>query len=97
MWPRAGTISPIDTHCLLMALFNEVSPDKQKTDRMKQWLLSQKQTQNWESVPATVNAIYALLLTGSDWLDEKSVELLNLWLLNTDYNPITGNIDAGRL
>ena len=36
---------------------------------MKQWLLSQKQTQNWESVPATVNAIYALLLTGSDWLD----------------------------
>ncbi len=62
-------VSPIDTHCLLMALFNEVSPDKQKTDRMKQWLLSQKQTQNWESVPATVNAIYALLLTGSDWLD----------------------------
>ena len=52
-----------------MAFFNEVSPDKQETDRMKQWLLSQKQTQNWESVPATVNAIYALLLTGSDWLD----------------------------
>lgn len=66
----AGTFtSPIDTHCLLMAFFNEVSPDKQETDRMKQWLLSQKQTQNWESVPATVNAIYALLLTGSDWLD----------------------------
>lgn len=61
--------SPLDTHCLLMALFQEVSPDKQETDRLKQWLLSQKRTQHWESVPATANAIYALLLTGSDWLD----------------------------
>ena len=61
--------SPIDTHCLLMSVFNEIAPDTQNTNRMKQWLLSQKQTQNWESVPATVNAIYALLLTGSDWLD----------------------------
>lgn len=62
-------ISPIDTHCLFMALFNRLSPDTKETDRMKQWLLSQKQTQNWESVPATTQAIYALLLTGSDWLD----------------------------
>lgn len=61
-------VSPLDTHCLLMALFNELSPNKQDTDRMKQWLLSHKQTQNWETVPATVNAIYALLLTGGDWL-----------------------------
>ena len=39
---------------------------------MKQWLLNQKRTQNWESVPATVNAIYALLLTGSDWLNTQN-------------------------
>ena len=64
--------SPIDTHCLLMALFNETSANRQETDRMKQWLLSQKQTQNWPSVPATVNAIYALLLTGSDWLSDSN-------------------------
>lgn len=65
--------SPLDTHCQLMALFQEISPDKQETDRMKQWLLSQKRTQHWESVPATVNAIYALLLTGSDWLDTHNI------------------------
>ena len=45
--------SPIDTHCLLMAFFNEVSPDKQETDRMKQWLLNQKQTQNWQTYSTT--------------------------------------------
>lgn len=61
-------ISPIDTHCLLMSVFATLAPDTATADRLKQWLLNQKQTQGWESVPATANAIYALLLTGSDWL-----------------------------
>ena len=65
-------ISPIDTHCLLMKVFDTLSPDSKDTDRMKQWLLNQKRTQNWESVPATLNAIYALLLTGSDWLNDNN-------------------------
>ena len=64
--------SPIDTHCLLMKVFNTLSQDKKDTDRMKQWLLNQKRTQNWESVPATLNAIYALILTGNDWLNENN-------------------------
>ena len=37
--------SPIDTHCLLMSVFNEIAPDTQNTNRMKQWLLNQKRTQ----------------------------------------------------
>ena len=61
-------LSPMDTHCLLMALFDEMASDKSAIDRMKHWLLSQKQTQHWGTTPTTVNAIYALLLTGSDWL-----------------------------
>lgn len=63
-------ISPIDTHCLLMTVFATLAPDTETTDRLKQWLLNQKQTQRWETVPATVDAIYALLLTGSDWLSD---------------------------
>ena len=34
---------------------------------MKQWLLNQKRTQDWSSNTESVDAIYALLLTGSDW------------------------------
>ncbi len=64
--------SPIDTHCMLMSAFYEISPNTKETDRIKQWLLNQKRTQNWESAPSTVNAIYALLLTGSDWLNENN-------------------------
>jgi hypothetical protein len=45
-------------------------------DEMKIWLLKQKQTQRWDSPSATVNAIYALLLQGSDWLsNEGKVEI----------------------
>jgi uncharacterized protein YfaS (alpha-2-macroglobulin family) len=64
--------SPIDVHTLLMSAFREIAPDKGETDRMKQWLLNQKRTQDWESTPATVNAIHALLLNGSDWLNENN-------------------------
>ncbi len=60
--------SPIETHCLLMNLFRTLSPDTKETDRMKQWLLNQKRTQLWESTPATLQAIYALVITGSNWL-----------------------------
>ena len=95
---RRGTnsfASPIDTHCLLMAFFNEAAPDKLETDRMKQWLLSQKQTQNWESVPATVNAIYALLLTGSDWLDTNNT-CTATWGKQT-YSTANGESGTGYL
>ncbi|RHJ93436.1 alpha-2-macroglobulin family protein [Parabacteroides bouchesdurhonensis] len=64
--------SAIDTHCLLMVAFHEISPNTKDADLMKQWLLNQKRTQNWQSVPSTINAIYALLLTGSDWLNENN-------------------------
>lgn len=73
---RRGTdffTSPLDVHTLLMAAFHEIAPSTKDTDLMKQWLLNQKRTQNWESGPATVNAIYALLLTGSDWLNSRNV------------------------
>lgn len=87
--------SPIDTHCLLMSVFNEIAPDTQHTNRMKQWLLNQKRTQDWESVPATVNAIYALLLTGSDWLNTQNT-CVATWDGKT-YSTAEGEIATGYL
>lgn len=60
--------SAILVHTAIMEAFHEIEGNIPETDRMKQWLLNQKQTQNWGNVPATVNAIYALLLSGSDQL-----------------------------
>lgn len=87
--------SPIDTHCLLMAVFNELAPNQKEADRMKQWLLNQKRTQNWESVPSTVNAIYALLLTGSDWLSQNNTCIVQ-WGGQT-FNSNSGEAATGYI
>jgi len=37
-------------------------------DNLKIWLLKNKQTNSWKTTKATSEAVYALLLQGSDWL-----------------------------
>lgn len=63
------TQSAVSVHTFIMKAFRETGSNREEMDEMKQWLLKQKQTQRWESVPATVNAIHTLLTTGSDWLE----------------------------
>ncbi|OAV66627.1 MG2 domain protein [Bacteroidales bacterium Barb4] len=99
-WPnnRKGAdffASPLDVHCLLMSAFAEIAPDLEETDRMKQWLLGQKRTQQWETVPATVNAIHALLLTGSDWTGKENTVTAR-WNKQT-YNTADGEAATGYL
>lgn len=71
-WPRNRNTfyrnSAVLTQTAIMEAFYEIGIKPAEMNPMKQWLLNQKQTQSWESVPATVNAIHALLLTGSDQL-----------------------------
>ena len=62
--------APIETHALMVEAFDEIKNDAKTIDGLKTWLLKSKQTQNWKTTKATVNAIYALLLRGSDWLKE---------------------------
>jgi uncharacterized protein YfaS (alpha-2-macroglobulin family) len=40
-------------------------------DAMKVWLLKNKQTKNWPTTKSTTEAIYALLMQGTDWLSVK--------------------------
>ncbi|MDF9829312.1 alpha-2-macroglobulin family protein [Parabacteroides sp. PF5-6] len=87
--------SPIEVHTQLMAAFREIAPDKDDTDRMKQWLLNQKRTQDWESVPATLNAIHALLLTGSDWLNEENT--ITVTWAGKSYRSADGEVATGYI
>lgn len=59
--------SAVTVHSFIMEAFQETKASANDMDLMKQWLLKQKQTQVWESTHATIDAIYALLSTGSDW------------------------------
>jgi uncharacterized protein YfaS (alpha-2-macroglobulin family) len=59
--------APTETQATLIEAFDEIKNDQKSVDQMKLWLLTQKQTQHWESTRATADACYALLLRGSDW------------------------------
>ncbi|MCG8653622.1 MAG: MG2 domain-containing protein, partial [Pirellulales bacterium] len=63
-WYRA----PIETQAMMIEAFDEVMNDQQAVEECKVWLLKQKQTQDWKTTKATADAIYALLLRGSDLL-----------------------------
>lgn len=68
--------APIEAQALLIEAFDEVANDQESVDDLKVWLLRSKQTQNWRTSKATVEAVYALLLKGTDWLSmENTVEI----------------------
>jgi uncharacterized protein YfaS (alpha-2-macroglobulin family) len=61
--------APIETQALLIEAFSEIHPnDIETVDNLKIWLLKNKQTNQWKTTKATTEAVYALLLQGSDWL-----------------------------
>jgi len=60
--------APIEAQSLLIECFAEVAADNESVDKMKRWLLKQKQTQSWLTTKATADACYALLLQGTQWL-----------------------------
>ncbi|WP_412561541.1 alpha-2-macroglobulin family protein [Winogradskyella sp. MIT101101] len=67
--------APIETQALLIEAFAEVgnviqseAKNLEDIDNLKIWLLKNKQTNSWKTTKATTEAVYALLLQGSDWL-----------------------------
>lgn len=84
--------APIETQAILIELFEEMgnrvdarnnnvgdnitNKAASEVDKMKTWLIKQKQTHSWPSTTATAEAIYALMLRGTDWLQtDRSVDI----------------------
>ncbi len=68
-WHRA----PIETQALMIETFDEVLGDAQAVEDCRVWLLKQKQTQSWSTTKATADAIYGLLLRGTDLLSSDAL------------------------
>jgi len=77
--------APIETHALMVEVFDEVTNDQKAVDDLKVWLLKQKQTQDWKTTKATVEACYALLLKGTNWIAND--ELCKIKLGNMEVDP----------
>ncbi|MCF8365813.1 MAG: hypothetical protein K9H16_08530 [Bacteroidales bacterium] len=86
--------APVETQAMMIELFDEVADDNQAVEDMKIWLLKQKQTRDWESGRATVEAVYALLGRGNNLLE--SSELVNITVGSENIGKEDmGSIEAG--
>lgn len=87
--------SAVSVHTFIMQAFKDAGATNEEMDNMKRWLLKQKQTQQWESTHATIDAIYALLSTGSDWFTtdgETTITVGNIAVDNSSKEVGTGYI-----
>lgn len=73
-WHKA----PIETQALLIEAFAEVTNDKKAVDEMNVWLLKNKQVKHWPTTKATTEAVYALLMQGTDWLSVKDNTVIKI-------------------
>ncbi|WP_111685522.1 alpha-2-macroglobulin family protein [Winogradskyella tangerina] len=88
--------APIETQALLIEAFSEIENDITTIDNLKIWLLKNKQTNQWKTTKATTEAVYALLLQGSSWLDVS--EMVDMKVGKETLNPKTiedVSIEAG--
>ncbi|TVZ58891.1 alpha-2-macroglobulin family protein [Flavobacteriaceae bacterium MAR_2010_105] len=79
--------APIETQALLIEAFTEIEKDTKTIDNLKIWLLKNKQTNQWKTTKATAEAVYALLLQGSDWLSV--TEMVDVVLGGETISPTT--------
>ncbi|WP_452226294.1 alpha-2-macroglobulin family protein [Lacinutrix cladophorae] len=77
--------APIETQALLIEAFSEIENDIETIDNLKIWLLKNKQTNRWKTTKATTEAVYALLLQGSDWLS--ITDMVDIVIGNQELDP----------
>lgn len=70
--------SATSVHTFIMDAFRKGGAKANEMDDMKRWLLKQKQTQLWESTHATMDAVHALLSSGSDWFSSQGETKITL-------------------
>ncbi len=90
-WHRA----PIETQSLLIEAFDEIAKDQAAVEELRIWLLKQKQTQDWKTTKATAEAVYALLLRGSDILASNRIVEMSLGGIDITPQDDDPGIEAG--
>ena len=71
---------------MLIEAFSEIENDIATIDNLKIWLLKNKQTNSWKTTKATTEAVYALLLQGTNWLSVNN--FTDIKIGNKTLNPL---------
>src|SRR5699024_8476325 len=83
--------TPIETQALAIEFFTEMEEKKENINALKTWLIKQKRLQSWQTTRATTDAIYAILLQGTDLISAENKAKISLgnktFEVNTENNP----------
>jgi uncharacterized protein YfaS (alpha-2-macroglobulin family) len=98
-WPNNRSnvfmsLSAISVHTFLMDALEQNGASKEEMDMMKRWLLNQKRTQVWESTHASIDAISALLSSGTDWFTTEMAPTV-IKVGNTTVQPENKELGTG--
>lgn len=69
---------PTETFALLIEAFHEAGRDSVAVDGLRHHLLTLKRSTDWGTTTATAAAVHALLLTGPDLLEERTLPLVDV-------------------
>jgi len=62
----------------VLQAFAEIDPQSESVDALRQWLLLQKQTQDWGSDRNTVEVVNSIISSGSDWTQDAPLPKITL-------------------
>jgi hypothetical protein len=87
--------APIESQALMVEVFHEVADDQKAVDDIRVWLLKNKQTTDWKTTKATVEACYALLMDGTEWLATESDVTIVVGSQTIDPKSQGADVEAG--
>ena len=87
---------PVETQSLLIEAFYEIEGNSDYLNKMKVWLLKQKQTNQWSTTKSTSSAIYSLLL-GDNGIQKSEIPEISLGeiIINKDTPNIKFELGSG--
>lgn len=85
--------APVEAQAMMIEVFHEVAKDAKAVSDLQTWLLKQKQTQNWKTTIATAEACYALLLQGTNVLEQET--FVEVKAGNQIFSSATEKTEAG--
>lgn len=84
---RSGFFSDntVITTAQALEAYNEITPQSPAIDRLRQWLIIERQAQDWGRDAQLAEVVYAILTSGSDWTTRS--EPAKIYIDNREIKP----------
>ncbi len=66
------------TTARVLEAFSEIQPASEAVDGLRQWLVLQKETEDWGATSSSVGVISAILNSGTDWTEVSTAPVIKL-------------------